>query len=80
MNQGIELDNGIFEFIKLEWPASRDEKSRERSSKAKKLSIKNQLYGSGSQAKTSRHGKGHKHKAGLRKKSKSVQSKVKKKR
>lgn len=70
----------LFEFIKLEWPATRDEIATERSDKAKKISIKNQLYGSGSQAKTSRSHAGHKHKAGLRKKTKSVQSKVKKKR
>lgn len=78
----LSLDEikALFEFINLEWPASRDEMAAERSDKAKKLSIKNQLYGSGSQAKTSRSHAGQKHKAGLRKKTKSVQSKVKKKR
>ena len=70
----------LFAFVKLEWPSSRDEESRERSKKAKNLSIKQQLYGSNPQAKTSRSRTGQKHKAGLRKKPKSIQSKVKKKR
>ncbi len=70
----------LFDFVKLEWPASRDEEARQRSNKAKNLSIKQQLYGNGGQAKTSRSGTGQKHKAGLRKKPKSAQSKVKKKR
>lgn len=78
----LSLDEikALFEFIKLEWPASRDEMSRERSSKAKKLSIKNQLYGTGPQGKTSHSRSGQKHKPDLRKKTRSVQSKVKKKR
>jgi len=78
----LSLDEikALFEFIQLEWPASRDEASSDRSRKAKKASIKNQLYGTAPKAKTSRPGRGHKPKAGLRKKSKSVQSKVKKKR
>ena len=78
----LSLDEikALFAFVKLEWPSSRDEESRERSKKAKNLSIKQQLYGSNPQAKTSRSRTGQKHKAGLRKKPKSVQSKVKKKR
>ncbi len=77
----LSLDEikSLFEFVKLEWPESRDEMARQRSNKAKKSSIKNQLYGNKSQAKTSRHRTGQKHKAGLRKDAKSVQSKVKKK-
>jgi len=78
----LSLDEikALFAFVKLEWPESRDAMAKQRSDKAKNLSIKNQLYGSGSRAKTSRSGSGHKHKAGLRKKTKSVQSKVNKKR
>ena len=78
----LSLDEikALFAFVKLEWPESRDAMAKQRSDKAKSLSIKNQLYGSGSRPKTSRPGKGHKHKAGLRKKPKSVQSKVKNKR
>jgi len=70
----------LFEAVKLEWPASRDEAARQRSKKAKSLSIKKQLYGSQSQAKsskTSRSGAGQKHKADLGKKKKSVWSKSK---
>jgi len=70
----------LFEFIKLEWPASHDEQARKRTSKAKKLSIKNQKYGSGMPGKTSHPRGGQKKKAGLRKKVKSVQSKTSKKR
>lgn len=75
----------LFDFVKLEWPASRDEAARERSKKAKNLSIKQQLYGGSPRGKTSSAGAGQKHKAnlkktGLRKKAKSVQSKIKKKR
>jgi 23S rRNA pseudouridine2605 synthase len=78
----LSLDEikALFAFVKLEWPESRDEETRQRSKKAKNLSIKNQLYGSGAKAKTSRSRTGQKHKPGLRKKAKSVQSKVKKKR
>jgi len=39
----------LFEFVKLEWPESRDEMARQRSGKAKKLSIKNQKFGGQSQ-------------------------------
>ena len=70
----------LFEYINLDWPASHDEETRERTSRAKKLSIKNQKYGSGHQGKTSRSQSGQKQRAGLRKETKSVQSKVKKKR
>jgi len=78
----LSLDEikALFDFVKLEWPASRDEEARERSNKARNLSIKQQLYGSNPPAKTSRPRTGQTHKTGLRKKPKSVQSKVKKKR
>lgn len=83
----LSLDEikALFEFVKLEWPESRDAMAKQRSNKAKSLSIKNQLYGTGSgsktsQSKTSHSGAGQKNKTGLRKKSKSVQSKVKNKR
>ena len=72
-----EIKN-LFEFVKLEWPESRDEMAKQRSDKAKNLSIKQQLYGSGSKSKTIRARAGQKPKTGLRKKPKSVQSKVKK--
>ena len=78
----LSLDEikALFAFVKLEWPESRDAMAKQRSNKAKNLSIKNQKYGSGSRPKTSRSGTGHKHKVGLRKKPKSVKSKVKNKR
>ncbi len=68
----------LFEFVKLEWPESRDEMARQRSNKAKNLSIKKQLYGShqGTKtSKTSRSRTGQKHKNDLRKERNSVQSK-----
>ncbi len=84
----------LFENVKLKWPESRDEMASLRSRKAKNLSIKNQLFGGSLHSKTkapSKHAKtsasrtGQSAKAGqgkinLRKKTKSVQSKVKKKR
>lgn len=78
----LSLDEikALFDFVKLEWPASRDEEIRKKSNKAKNASIKQQLYGGDSPAKTSRASAGQKHRAGLRKKPKSVQSKEKKKR
>ena len=77
-----ELDEikTLFDDIKLEWPESRDEMARDRSKKAKSLSIKNQLFGSKTKPKSSRSHTAKKPKTGLRKKPKSVQSKVKKKR
>lgn len=77
-----EIKN-LFDFVKLEWPESRDEMAKERSAKAKNLSIKNQLYGGKAQsagAKSSSARIGQKDKAGSRKKTRSVQSKVKNKR
>lgn len=65
-----EIKN-LFAYVKLEWPESRDEMANERSSKAKNLSIKNQLYGSKSQSsssKTARARVGQKKPAGARKK------------
>jgi 23S rRNA pseudouridine2605 synthase len=78
----LSLDEikALFDFVGLEWPASRDEEIKKKSNKAKSASIKQQLYGGDSAAKTSHGGKGQSHKAGLRKKPKSVQSKTKKKR
>lgn len=72
----------LFEDVNLEWPESRDEMTRQRSNKAKNLSIKNQLYGSGSQStgsKTSHSPAGQKNRPASRKKTKSVRSKVKNK-
>ena len=81
----LSLDEikALFEFVNLDWPASRDVVARERSNKARNLSIKKQLYGSHSHtisSRTNRTGTAKSHPAALRKKGKSVQSKVKKKR
>ena len=78
----LSLDEikALFEYVKLKWPESRDEAARERHSKAKKSSIKNQLYGKRPKSKTSRSATGQSFKAGPRSKAKSVKSKVKKKR
>ena len=78
----LSLDEikSLFEFINLEWPASHDEATRERTGRAKKLSIKNQKYGAAHPAKTSRTKSGHNRKADLRKEARSVQSNIKKKR
>ncbi len=84
----------LFKNVKLKWPESRDEMASLRSRKAKNLSIKNQLFGGASNSKskaksknaktsassTGRSGKAGRGKSDLRKKTKSVQSKVKKKR
>jgi 23S rRNA pseudouridine2605 synthase len=70
----------LFADVKLTWPEARDEMAAQLRQKAKNLSIKKQLYGKASQATTSRFGGGQKHKPGLRKKAKAVQTKVKKKR
>jgi len=84
----------LFHDVKLKWPESRDEMASLRSHKAKKRSMKNQLFGDSlySKAKgqpkktrTSASPASHSGIAGqsrlnLRKKPKSVQSKVKKKR
>ena len=73
----------LFDFVKLEWPESRDEMAVQRSKKAKNLSIKNQLYGSKSQSavsKTSRARVGRKDQAESRKKTKTAKSKTKNKR
>ncbi len=69
----------LFAEVKLKWPESRDEIAALRSKKAKNLSIKNQRFGRGSQAKTA-YSSAQKHKSDLRKKANSVQSKIKKKR
>lgn len=84
----LSLDEvkSLFEFVKLEWPESRDKKSREIRNKAKNSAVKQHLYGrsSGSrsvarssQKKRSDHSQ--KSGSGLRKNPKSVQSNIKKK-
>jgi 23S rRNA pseudouridine2605 synthase len=72
----------LFAFVKLEWPRERDEMAKKRSEQAKNRSIKEQLYGKTSPRPSSSRTSRHKAKAKspLRKKTKSVQSKVKKKR
>jgi 23S rRNA pseudouridine2605 synthase len=74
----LEEIKALFEYVKLEWPESRDEMARDRSKKAKNISIKNQLYGSKPQTKTSktnRTGSGQIYKDGRKKDTKSEQSK-----
>ncbi len=88
----LEEIKKLFSDVKLEWPESRDEMAKERSNKAKNLSIKQQRFGGGTQSdsargsharssqKDSRNKNGQTGKgSGLRKDAKSVQSKVKKK-
>lgn len=82
----------LFKNVKLKWPESRDEMASLRSHKAKNRSIKNQLFGGASKSKaksknakasasrTGQSAKTGRSKTDLRKKTKSVQSKVKKKR
>jgi 23S rRNA pseudouridine2605 synthase len=84
----------LFNDVKLKWPESRDEMASLRSHKAKKRSIKNQLFGDSlnskamdrpkktrtSASRTSHSGTAGQSRLNLRKKTKSVQSKVKKKR
>ncbi|NOR41986.1 MAG: pseudouridine synthase [Gammaproteobacteria bacterium] len=73
----------LFADVKLQWPESRDEISSGLRKKAKNSSIKQHLYGSGTKARPAKKSTAqvtHKHKDGLRKDAKSVQSKVKKKR
>jgi 23S rRNA pseudouridine2605 synthase len=77
----LSLDEikALFEYIKLDWPESRDEMARQRSNKAKNLSVKNQLYRNKPQTKntkTSRARTGQSKKPGLRKDAKSAQSKT----
>ena len=66
----------LFTDIKLKWPASRDEIASKLRNKAKNASIKQHLHGTGTKSKTSRASHGHKHKDGLRKNVKSVQSRT----
>lgn len=68
----------LFEFVKLEWPKERDEMAKKRSDKAKSQSIKNQIYGNSSS--TAASNRKASTKLPLRKKAKSIKSKVKKKR
>lgn len=75
----LEEVRALFDHVKLDWPAGRDEMAQERSDKARSQSIKQQLYGSGGQAKsgkTIRARAGQTSKTGLRKDTKSVQSKT----
>jgi 23S rRNA pseudouridine2605 synthase len=75
----------LFNDVKLKWPESRDEMASRRSHKAKKRSIKNQLFGETVKSKskhkktsassTGQHINNARSKTGLRKKTKSVQSK-----
>ena len=75
----------LFADVKLKWPESRDEMASLRSHKAKNLSIKNQLFGETVKSKskhkktsassTGQHNNTARSKTGLRKKTKSVQSK-----
>ena len=43
----LEEIKTLFNDVKLEWPESRDEMAKGRSNKAKNISIKNQMFGSG---------------------------------
>ena len=74
----LSLDEirALFDEVRLEWPKLRDETAKGIRDKAKKSSIKQHRYGSGSKTKTSRSRPGQKGKAGLRKDGKSVQSKM----
>ncbi len=75
----------LFADVKLKWPESRDEMASLRSHKAKKQSMKNQLFGETVKSKskhkktsassTGQHNNTARSKTGLRKKTKSVQSK-----
>lgn len=83
----LSLDEvkSLFAFVNLDWPESRDDKSKELRNKARKTSVKQHLFGSSSKPKpkagTNKAGKNQvgKSRAGLRSKPKSVQSKAKKK-
>ncbi len=69
----------LFHDVNLEWPESRDEMAKQRSDKAKNLSIKQQMFGGkppSNKAKNSRPQSGQKQKPGLRKDTKSVKSKT----
>jgi len=75
----LEEIKSLFAFVKLDWPEEHDVMAKERTDKARNLSIKNQLYGSRSQAKsatTNRVRAGRTPRAGLRKETKSVQSRT----
>lgn len=67
----------LFESVKLAWPESRDVAARERSKKARNLSIKKQLFGDHARDKTKTSGSraGQKHTAGKRAKESTVRSK-----
>jgi len=75
----LSLDEikSLFAYVKLGWPEEHDEMAKERSDKAKNLSIKNQLYGGRSQSKSARSSQkrgGQGSRGSLRKQAKSVQS------
>jgi len=70
----LSLDEikSLFAYVKLDWPEEHDEMAKERSDKAKNLSIKNQLYGGGRpQTKSARSSQAR---GGMRKQAKTVQS------
>lgn len=72
----------LFEEINLEWPQARDEIASNLRKKAKDLSIKQHLYGGGAKGRpsgTSAKADAQTNRDGLRKKGKSVKSKVVKK-
>ena len=74
----LEEIKQLFADVKLEWPESRDEMTKQRSDKARSQSIKQQRFGDKSQAKsgkTSHSNSGQTHKAGARKDTRSTQSK-----
>jgi len=70
----------LFEDINLKWPENRDEMAKQRSDKAKNQSIRNQKFGGKSSAKASSSHSDHKGKSGIKKDTKSVWNKGKKKR
>ncbi len=74
----LEEIKQLFADVKLEWPESRDEMTKQRSDKARSQSIKQQRFGDKSQAKsgkTSHSNSGQTHRAGARKDTRSTQSK-----
>jgi 23S rRNA pseudouridine2605 synthase len=77
----LSLDDikALFDHVKLDWPEEHDEMAKERSDKAKHLSIKNQLYGNRSKTKSARASKaraGQAASGSLRKDAKTVQLKT----
>lgn len=76
----LEEIRALFEHVGLAWPEGHDEMAKQRKDKARSQSIKNQLYGSGSQQKSAKNNRvraAQGAKTGLSKSTKSVQSKHK---